>query len=1050
MTTFERKLPSESIDEAEILRGILSLQAAYAAEQHRPPGRGTHTKGICAQATFEIYDLEHSFGDPALAARLAHGIFARPGVYNATVRFANAASTIYRDKKFDLRALSFSVQLQPGMAGGAGYQDFSVQSASTFPINDLHTFAVTTKVLSAGGAFHQLKAILLLPPLDMFRFAKTSVLGELQKIRTVGAYQHIRYWSTVPFSHGPAEAVKFSAIPDPENPACAFDGKANELQDELIRHLNEDERMSSFDFAVQLLEPARMTRWGMRRAPSFWIENATVEWNEKQAPFYKVGRLTLLPKSVLRREECEPKYIDVTEHSTPDTKPLGSVNRGRYAVELASRKVRLGEATAESILAGLPKAVPVRHPVLRGLGNIFALLVLLVLLLSPPVHFLARHIYAYLAAKNIPAAQYADHVVYLDQGWSAEARETFYYTPQGTSMDGVRYSWFVNLEQPFVRARLADPEHMRSLNFVVDPPSQANPDQLPVGFAKRYDDALRDNVADITCAACHTRELNFTRNGKATGIRIDGAGTLTAFSDVNSGSFETDLGLSLIETLLNPLKFHRFASNVLGSGSWNLLDRFALWRSLASVTGAVLKAFLGSSSPTHYPVQEGYGRSDALGRIGNVMLGDHISSKNYHPGNGPVRFPYLWNIWKFNWLQYNASMSQAMARNVGETLGVGATLKFLDDRGRPLPESERYKTTTSFDNIYRLETTLQQLKPPPWPEDVLGKIDQASAARGQQLFQAYCYSCHGPHVASQAIKTFISPGRTAGEPLWVIEPVNVNVVGTDPATANNFVHNTADLTPAGITLDEVKPIMMAEYKQEQARQAALIPALEKEIALCKSAGGDTATLNEMEYELNTVQGNQLTDQAIEQKIDSIDLHAMNVGAGLSLLDRLIRNHYYAEHNISAAQQAVYAGFDTLDTPQAVDAYKPRPLEGAWAAPPYLHNGSVPNLYELLSPASERSTRFFVGRREFDPVKVGLATQPAEGTTSGFWFDTTIAGNRNTGHEFSAAYQPNGKSPAGAIGPALSPSQRMDLIEYLKLHRDDPDSQAKTPAACSAP
>ena len=98
---------------------------------------------------------------------------------------------------------------------------------------------------------------------------------------------------------------------------------------------------------------------------------------------------------------------------------------------------------------------------LRGLSNIFALLVLLVLLLSPPVHFLARHIYAYLAAKNIPAAQYADHVVYLDQGWSAEARETFYYTPQGTSMDGVRYSWFVNLEQPFVRARLADPEHMR-------------------------------------------------------------------------------------------------------------------------------------------------------------------------------------------------------------------------------------------------------------------------------------------------------------------------------------------------------------------------------------------------------------------------------------------------------------------------------------------------------------------------------------------------------------------------------------------------------------
>ena len=140
MTIFERKLPTEEADAANIIRGILKVQAAFAAAQKRPLGRGTHTKGICARATFEVFDLAHTIGDGELAARLAKGIYAKPGVYPATVRFANAASTIYSDRQADLRALSFSVELPPGM--GSAYQDYSLQSAPTFPINDAHAFAV--------------------------------------------------------------------------------------------------------------------------------------------------------------------------------------------------------------------------------------------------------------------------------------------------------------------------------------------------------------------------------------------------------------------------------------------------------------------------------------------------------------------------------------------------------------------------------------------------------------------------------------------------------------------------------------------------------------------------------------------------------------------------------------------------------------------------------------------------------------------------------------------------------------------------------------------
>jgi hypothetical protein len=1062
MTNFERKLPTEDADAAAIVRGILKVQAAFAAAQHRPLGRGTHTKGVCARATFEVFDLARLIGDHTLAARLAKGIYAQPGVYPATVRFANAASTIYSDSQPDLRALSFSVELPPGLAANTAYQDYSLQSARTFPINDAHTFAVLMKVLSAGSGANKLKAIWSLSFADFFRFAKAGALGAWQEHGKTRAYQQLRYWSTVPFRNGPFEAVQYSAIPSADNPAHDLQTGQNALQDELIRHLDEDEQISSFDIALQLLDTKRMTHWGRRRETSFWIENATVEWKEAQAPFHVVGRLTLVAKSDLAAEACTPKHIDVTEHSTPDSQPLGSINRARWAAEVASRKARLGEATADSIEQGLPAAVSVPHSLLRSVLKSAA--VLLVALLA--IYVVTGLVYARLAARNIPPLEHVDQWSYLpDQGWGVERespeRETYYYTPQGTGIHGVRYSWFVNLERPFRRSRLADPDHMRSLNFIVDPvATHANPDQLPIGFARRYDDTLQDNVVDVTCSACHTGQLNVTRNGMTTAIRIDGGPALSAFTDATAGSFQMELGWSLIETFLNPLKFNRFAGRVLGLDANTLRGKWALWSNLGSVLVSLRSASRGSYAPRFYPVQEGFGRTDAIARIANTVFGDHVTPANYRDGNAPVSFPYLWNIWKFDWVQYGASVSQPMARNVGEAMGVGATYSFVDDYGRPIAPGERYRTSVSFDNQISIETTLQKLTPPRWPKDILGPIDPAAADRGKVLFEKHCVGCHGPHVASQALKAVTSPGRTSADPMWVIRWLDVKVVGTDPAAADNFFWNRVDLTRTGLTFDEVKRLLKREYDTMKMRQTTLIPALNQEIARQKAAGADAATLGELQKELKDAQSpppvGLLTDEYIAQKLDAIDLRSVSDGAGLNMLGMVIRERYYTDRRFSEEAQACFGGFGTLDLPQVVDGYKPRPLEGVWATPPFLHNGSVPNLYELLSPVKERSKRFFVGRREFDPVKVGYVTEPVQGSSSGFWLDTSIPGNLNTGHEFRSGYRPYDDSkPAseqyqgGVIGPELTPAERMDLVEYLKVHRDEQGPQDRKPANCFA-
>ena len=109
-------------------------------------------------------------------------------------------------------------------------------------------------------------------------------------------------------------------------------------------------------------------------------------------------------------------------------------------------------------------------------------------------------------------------------------------------------------------------------------------------------------------------------------------------------------------------------------------------------------------------------------------------------------------------------------------------------------------------------------------------------------------------------------------------------------------------------------------------------------------------------------------------------------------------------------------------PPPVDSYKAAPRDGVWATAPFLHNGSVPNLYEMLIPANQRTKKFYVGR-EFDPVKVGVDTT---GNSGKFLFDTSLFGNSNAGHSFENAPLGN-----GVVGRLLTDDERWAIVEYLK-------------------
>jgi hypothetical protein len=159
--------------------------------------------------------------------------------------------------------------------------------------------------------------------------------------------------------------------------------------------------------------------------------------------------------------------------------------------------------------------------------------------------------------------------------------------------------------------------------------------------------------------------------------------------------------------------------------------------------------------------------------------------------------------------------------------------------------------------------------------------------------------------------------------------------------------------------------------------------------------------------------------------------------------------FFVQRGVSWAYDLVYAFFtndikpslkggnynpDTTVEPLAsFRAYKARPLNGIWATAPYLHNGSIPNLYALLLPKKRagdpadgeyRPDTFVVGSREFDPVTVGLKSNGY----AGFIYDTAIEGNSNAGHEYTSG---GTAQPSGIVLPALNKEQRLDLLEYLK-------------------
>lgn len=575
---------------------------------------------------------------------------------------------------------------------------------------------------------------------------------------------------------------------------------------------------------------------------------------------------------------------------------------------------------------------------------------------------------------ELPTYQPIASAVWLPQTWTADQRDWFHHADQGTQTFGIPYEWFVALEQPPLSSTasglLSDPLYLDRYGFIPDS-SHAGKPEPPIGFAhggqildvtgaplRNPQTKAEMTSLGFTCAACHTGRFTYQK----TTFLVDGGPALT-----NVRNFQKAVGLSILYTHLMPWRFARFADRVLGPGASDD-SQSILRKQFDAVYQQVREIAALEQSVKAKSVDEGFTRLDALGRIGNTVFAlDLDHHENFVAYSAPVHFPRIWDASWFEWVQYNGSIQQPMTRNAGEALGVRATVNF------PVAKDQVPTSSVQIDTLYRLEQLLAGDNPPTaenhftgltsprWSDTNLPPINTKLAAEGAILYKEHCERCHLPAASSPEFWTAPqwSPVNVAGERYLNLNMIDIARVGTDPAQAEDMKNRTVVIpTALGITNQSGHVVTIADF-----------------------------------------------------------------GSALRQLVSTVVNRWYNTRvpPISPALRDKMNGFRP-DGIRALLKYKARPLDGIWATPPYLHNGSVASLYALLSPVAERPTVFYLGNREYDPVDVGYRTKKFQ---FGFRFDTSIRGNSNSGHEF------NSGSGKGIIGPLLTPDERRALIEYLK-------------------
>ncbi len=544
-------------------------------------------------------------------------------------------------------------------------------------------------------------------------------------------------------------------------------------------------------------------------------------------------------------------------------------------------------------------------------------------------------------ALAIPCVSASD-IQFLEQNWSEEERQFFYYADQGSRL--IPYDVFLHLEQVDSNKLFRADDNMQRFGLLKGKTSKHNPDGLSIGLTRN------DDFMGISCSACHTQQITYKNHT----LQIDGG---QAFLDLHG--FLTELTNALKATIDDQQKLQRLSANINGSEPTS--------EQIEAVKNELIKQYntrISYMKANYTHVDYGYTRIDAFGAILNKALTVTEIENNSNAANAPTSIPYIWDTPQHDYVEWNGAQvntkSGALARNIGEALGVFGEITPETTKWLGLIDGG-YPSSIEVGNLRKLEKTVAKLHSPLWPS-AFPEIDLELSQQGRKLYEQHCSQCH------------VDIDRTDPQRTIKVRMSTLAEIGTDPLMAKNVLESEAKTGSF-----EGKP-----------RYYFAGPPLEP----------TTRAI----YVANNLMVGILKNNPIQTLLAERD------AAKLGHEDVLYPPKY--------VDGELLEGADAVSD-HALLAYKARPLNGVWSSAPYLHNGSVHNMYQLLLPANERDQRFYLGSWEYDPVTLGYVNKK---TDNSFEFDTGLLGNSNAGHEYGT----------GAYGePALIEQERWALIEYLK-------------------
>lgn len=666
-------------------------------------------------------------------------------------------------------------------------------------------------------------------------------------------------------------------------------------------------------------------------------------------------------------------------------------------------------------------------------------LVLAVLLFQFLTGPTVRSVLEQLSAPTLPRLPAIEQRVWLDQNWDEEMSDRFHHIPQGSHMLFVPLKWFLALEQPAAnlftmpfqnKKPFIDNDYLLRFGFIEGEVNKDNPHGLPIGFAATDFQNLpgvknQETAIGFTCAACHTAHI--THGG--TEYLIEGGPASVDFLQLEA-AMNAALGQTLISSQL-PLvggRFERFAERVLDDDSYNATNVAALKEDLVGLVE------YSQSLDKSVKVVEGYTRLDALNRIGNTLFAwDAERPNNYRPPDAPVSFPHIWTASWFDWVQYDGSIMGPLIRNAGEAIGLEANIDLTAE-----DEQQRFSSSVDMRNLWWIENTLRGdapyparefsgLTPPAWP-DAFPDIDEAKAERGSEIYQDICIHCHLPPLDSDEIWSdeyfkpisYLVDGveQQTEESLLHVNHIAIDRVGTDPARAEVLIGRTVNT--AGYSKDSPNGLQLG---------------LGLDAQICTRAPADLVSPYDRLHYSEETPGELMM-------VDISDGPSVSFALALGGFVEQVVDHWFEQNYVSDPAMQEQFKEHRPNCLQSQMRYKARPLNGIWATAPFLHNGAVPTLFDMVSPPDERPKLVQLGSTEFDMDKVGIVQDPNLRVRPGdkyssnglFILDTSIPGNSNQGHEFSDRWEegkPRRDQAKGLLGPKFSVEDRLAIVEYLK-------------------